>query len=260
MPQKKEKIIIKDEDGTFIDDKDFEVVEISDKEIEHILNNKNNTTEKKEQNNKSVLGRKKLNIEGQDDLDVYFNCKVNCLTCALAMKDPQIHKLYVETRNLTTVHKYMVETHGDKVADYDQVRNHFIKHLEIGAGIVSDKQVTFFRKNLVKKTEEISKLDKVDEIVRLKAMVSIHLERLVQTNPNRKKEYNESVKLFLSCTKTYTDLLNLELRCLGMDSTPEEMKKRIENMLTSFIGNVQQTDPEKAKELLDIIRGAMPNG
>lgn len=202
----------------------------------------------------SIPGR----FETPDDLeerDLDFRFKPGCATCALAIDDPHIHDIYRTEKNAKLVERYLEEEYGDrmKIPSYKSITTHINKHFmpeekKRTADLIKGKA------RIDQKSREISEWTRTHEVSHLRAAAWVHLENLSSVD-KRSKSYLDAVKLFNPTAKTVKELMELELKILGVDgdTSPEEQEKRIKNWLKNLIGTMKDEDPDSAKKMLALL-------
>lgn len=190
----------------------------------------------------------------QRDLD--FRFKPGCATCALALDDSQIHETYRMTKSAKDVERYIHEEYGDrqKPPSYKSITTHLNKHF-----IPEEKKRTADlikgRARIDEKSREISEWTRVHEASTLRAAAWVHLENISSID-KRSKGYLDALKLFNPTAKTVKDLMELELKLLGVDggTSPEEQESRIKGWLFNLIDTIKKEDPESAKKLVGLLQ------
>ena len=192
----------------------------------------------------------------QRELD--FRFKPGCATCAIAIDDPQVHEVYRQTKNAKEMERYIIEEYGDRMKppSYKSItchlNNHFLpEEKRRNADIIKSKA------KIDHKSREISEWTRTHEASQLRAVAWVHLEN-ISAIPKTAKNYLEAVKLFNPTAKTVKDLMELELKMLGVDggTSPEEQEKKMKAWLTMLIGTMKEEDPEATKKLIGLLQKA----
>lgn len=191
-----------------------------------------------------------------EERDLDFRFKPGCATCALAIDDPQIHEIFRQEKNSKAVERYIHEEYGDrqKPPSYKSITTHINKHF-----LPEEKKRTADlikgRARIDQKSREIAEWNRNHEVSYVRAAAHVHLDNLASVD-KKSKLYLESVKAFNVTAKTIKDLMEFELKLLGVDgsTTPEEQEKRLKGWLTNLIGTMKDEDPESAKKLLSLLQ------
>lgn len=184
--------------------------------------------------------------------NIDYNYKIGCAICRMCYDDPKIHEIYRLTGSKKEVDKYINENYGyeQKVPSYRSICNHIDKHF-LPVENVENAGLIQVRARVDNKIGDLTKATKSTEIVKLRAMAWVNLENLLAIKKTSQK-YMDAVKLFNPTAKTIKDLIELELKVIGMDggTTPEEQEDKLKGWLKKLIENMKDEDPSMAQKMI----------
>ena len=187
-----------------------------------------------------------------------FLFRPNCKTCQFAFDDPHIHEIYLMTNESPTpVINYIREKYG-KELQWGQVDNHMKEHFMPKYKEVDVKRKQFLN-GIRQRIREKEAKKPGNRIAELHEILFSKIEELcIFTDIKNDKMNRENAKVVSQLSMTIKALYELEFKVLGLNESPEEQKKRIQNMFQAQLDTMIERIPaDKRQEFMDYLQGTI---